>query len=122
MLQTRSFKIRIAVAINWLVLFIFVASVFGFLSFKNAYGLFLASVTAFIALGIFKRVNWGYFAAAPWGLACFQLAKQGYEFQTLKREVMTIGFILIPICVFLHEILAKKNNLLSQESAHHDEK
>ena len=117
MQQETSLKIRIAIALNWLVLFILIASILGFLSFQNVYGLFLASVTTLISVGIFKRLTWGYFAAAAWGLACFQLAKQGYEFQSVKREVMTIGFVLIPISVFLHEILAKKNKTLSQKSA-----
>ncbi|RYD73452.1 MAG: hypothetical protein EOP55_17015 [Sphingobacteriales bacterium] len=49
-----------------------------------------------------------YFAAAAWGLACYQLAKQGYEFKQIRHQVMALGFIIIPIALFLHEVLAKK--------------
>lgn len=93
--------------LNVFLLMILLASIAGFISFLNIYGLFLACVTAVIAWGVFKHQRWGYFAAAAWALACYQLAKQGYEFQSIKRHVMMLGFALIPIALFLHETLGK---------------
>lgn len=97
----------VANVLNVALLIILVASIAGFISFLNIYGLFLASVTAVIAWGVFKQQRWGYFAAAAWALACYQLAKQGYEFQSIKRHVMLLGFTLIPVALFLHETLGK---------------
>lgn len=97
----------VASVLNVALLIILVASIAGFISFFNIYGLFLACVTATIAWGVFKQQRWGYFAAAAWALACYQLAKQGYEFQSIKRHVMMLGFALIPLALFLHETLGK---------------
>lgn len=97
----------VANVLNGLLLIVLVASIAGFISFLNIYGLFLACVTAAIAWGVFKQQRWGYFAAAAWALACYQLAKQGYEFQSIKRHVMMLGFALIPVALFLHETLGK---------------
>lgn len=97
----------VASVLNVALLIILVASIAGFISFFNIYGLFLACVTATITWGVFKQQRWGYFAAAAWALACYQLAKQGYEFQSIKRHVMMLGFALIPLALFLHETLGK---------------
>lgn len=102
--------------LNWVLLFLLVTSVVGFLSFKNAYGVFLASATALIAFGVYKNYAFGYFAAAAWGLAAYQLAKEGYEFQEIKRYVMMTGFVVIPVALFLHEMLAKQKNKNAQKS------
>lgn len=93
--------------LNVALLVILVSSVAGFISFFNIYGLFLACVTAVIAWSVFKHWRWGYFAAAAWGLACYQLAKQGYEFQSIKRHAMMIGFMVVPVALFLHETLGR---------------
>lgn len=93
--------------LNLFLLMILLASIAGFISFLNIYGLFLACVTAAVAWGVYKHRRWGYFAAAAWALACYQLAKQGYEFQSIKRHVMILGFTLIPVALFLHETLGK---------------
>lgn len=98
------------------LLCLLLASVAGFLSFVNAYGVFLASVTALITFSVYKNHRFGYFAAAAWGLACFQLAKQGYEFQDVKRHVMIAGFVVIPVALFLHEVLAKPKAKNAQKS------
>lgn len=97
----------VANILNVLLLIVLVAATAGFISFLNIYGLFLACVTAAITWGVFKQQRWGYFATAAWALACYQLAKQGYEFQSIKRHVMMLGFALIPIALFLHETLGK---------------
>jgi hypothetical protein len=107
---------RVAQVLNIALLLLLMVSVAGFFSFANVYGAFLALVTASIAWGVFKHNRWGYFAAAAWGLACYQLAKQGYEFQAIKRHVMIIGFCVIPVALFLHETLAK----LPSKSAQND--
>jgi hypothetical protein len=97
----------VASVLNWLLVIVLSVATVGFISFANAYGFFLAAVTAVIAWFCYKHNRWGYFAAAAWALACYQLAKQGYEFQSIKRQVMIAGFILIPVALFLHETLAK---------------
>jgi hypothetical protein len=106
----------IAKFLNWILLVLLVVSVVGFLSFKNAYGIFLASVTALIAMGVYKHKALAYFAAAAWGLGAYQLAKEGYEFQSVKRYVMMTGFMVIPVALFLHEILGKKDKKNAQKS------
>ena len=106
----------IANFLNWALLLLLVISVAGFLSFQNAYGLFLASVTALIAFGVYKNNAIAYFAAAAWGLAAYQLAKEGYEFQQLKHYVMMAGFVVIPVALFLHEMLAKRKDKNAQKS------
>lgn len=99
--------IIVARILNWLLLLILIAAVVGFISFANAYGFFLAAVTTAIAWFCYRHNRWGYFAAAAWALACYQLAKQGYEFQSIKRHVMILGFAIIPLALFLHETLGK---------------
>lgn len=98
----------VAHLLNGLLIAILVLATFGFVSFGNLYGLFLALVSSLIAFGVYKRNRWAYFSAAAWGLACYQLAKQGYEFQSIKRYAMVIGIFLVPVALFLHEVLAKK--------------
>lgn len=97
----------VARVLNWLLLLILIAAVAGFISFANVYGFFLAIVTAAIAWFCYQHNRWGYFAAAAWALACYQLAKQGYEFQSIKRHVMIAGVAIIPLALFLHETLGK---------------
>ncbi len=106
----------IAKILNWALLLILLLSVVGFLSFKNAYGVFLASVTALIALAVYKTKAIGYFAAAAWGLGAYQLAKQGYEFQAIKHYIMLAGFLVIPVALFLHEILARRKDKNAHKS------
>lgn len=97
-----------AQVLNVLLVAILIVATLGFVSFGNLYGLFLALVSSLIAFGVYKHNRWAYFSAAAWALACYQLAKQGYEFQSIKRYVMILGFFLVPVALFLHETLAKK--------------
>jgi hypothetical protein len=106
----------VARALNGGLLIILVASIAGFISFLNIYGLFLACVTSAVAWGVYKHQRWGYFAAAAWALACYQLAKQGYEFHSIKRQVMIVGFLLIPVALFLHEILGRSSAKVAQNN------
>lgn len=112
--------LRFAYLLNFVLLALLVTAVAGFISFANLYGFFLALVTALIAWGIFKCNRWGYFSAAAWGLACYQLAKQGYEFHAIKRQVMILGFCVIPAALFLHEMLAKVPSKSAEETAKND--
>jgi hypothetical protein len=107
---------KTAQVLNGALLILLIVSVGGFLSFQNIYGFFLASVTALIAYGISKKAAIAYFAAAAWGLACYQLAKQDYEFQLIKHYVMLVGIVVIPIALFLHEVLARKKDVTAQKS------
>lgn len=110
---------KVLIVANILNVFLFlvlVMAIAGFISFANAYGFFLAAVTTAISWGVFKHRRWGYFAAAVWALACYQLSKQGYEFQAVKREVMILGFCLIPVALFLHETLGKKAVSVAQDN------
>ncbi|MES2826199.1 MAG: hypothetical protein V4732_21580 [Pseudomonadota bacterium] len=102
--------------LQWTLIILLMASTLGFLSFTNIYGLFLASITAFIAWGTHKNKQWAYFSAAAWGLACYQLAKQGYEFQTVKYLVMIFGILVIPAALFLHEILGGQKAVSAPKS------
>ena len=108
--------ITTAKILNWILLLLLSASVVGFFTFKNVYGIFLASVTALIAFGVYKKNAFAYFSAAAWGLAAYQLAKEGYEFQTIKHAVMLIGILVIPVALFLHEILGKSHKESAQKS------
>jgi membrane-bound ClpP family serine protease len=113
-------RIKIATGLHWVLLLILALSVLGFLSFQNAYGFFLAGVTALIALGVYKNKSVGYFAAAAWGLAVYQLAKEGYEFQIIKHYAMVLGLAVIPLALFLHEILARSKHKNAAKSAKKD--
>ena len=103
--------------LKWLLFALLTASVVGFLSFMNIYGLFLASITAFFSWGVYKNKRWAYFVTAAWGLACYQLAKQGYEFQEIKHLVMILGVVVIPVAVFVHEILAKQDTQIRNKAS-----
>ena len=110
-------KIIIAAAmLNALLLLLLIAATAGFLSFANFYGVFLATVSAVLAWGVFKNNSKAYFGAAVWGLACFQLAKQGYEFQMIKNQVMLLGVLVIPSALFLHEVLGKPSKITGKNA------
>jgi len=111
----------IAKILNGALLLLLLASIGGFLSFANIYGVFLALVTGLLAWGVFENYGKAYFAAAAWGLACFQLAKQGYEFQAIKHYVMPVGMLIIPIAIFLHEILGKGRDERTRKSDTHEQ-
>lgn len=95
--------------LNIFLMLALLAAVLGFLSFANAYGIFLAAVTTIILVGVWQHKRWGYFASAAWALACYQLAKQGYEFEDIKHWVMLAGFMVIAVAIYLHEKLGKKS-------------
>jgi hypothetical protein len=101
--------------LNSLLLIILSLATLGFLSFTNIYGVFWAIVTVVIAVGVYQEKRWAYFACAAWALACYQLAKQGYEFENIKRWVMILGFVVIGLAIYLHEKLGKLSSKHPQE-------
>jgi len=107
---------KFSLLLNYLVLALFLVAISTFITIGYPVGYFLALVAVVISWGVWKQFAWGYFAAAAFGLACFQLAKQGYQFQTLKREAMTLGILMIPIAIFLHEQLAKPKSRPDSDS------
>lgn len=108
---------KVARVVELLLLALLMLSTIGFLTFQNFYGVFWAIVTAIIAGGVCVRKRWAYFACAAWGLACYQLAKQGYEFADFKRYVMISGFLVVVAAIFLHEKLGKKSAKPADEDA-----
>jgi hypothetical protein len=100
---------KFALLLNYLIIGLFLVAVLTFVTFGHIVGYFMAFIALIIAFSLCKQYRWGYFAAAAFGLACFQLAKQGYQFQTLKREAMTLGVLLIPVAIFLHETLTRSD-------------
>ena len=106
-------SLLIAKSLNIVLLAILLLATLGFISFANAYGAFWAVVTLVIAGGVFRYQRWGYFASAAWALACYQLAKQEYEFESIKSWVMLAGFLVIALSVYLHEALGKKRKTQS---------
>ena len=106
--------------LNWLLLVIMLAVVPQFIAQFSLYGFFLALVSCVLALGIFLHKRWAYFGAAAWGLAWFQLAKQGLEFVNFKHEAMTLGVLVIPVALFLNEKIAKKSTNEAQVKDEND--
>src|SRR5690606_8718633 len=100
-------------SLNILLLIILILATLGFISFANAYGVFWAAVTLVITGGVFKYKRWGYFASAAWALACYQLAKQEYEFEAIKSWVMLAGFLVVALSIYLHETLGRKRETMS---------
>ncbi|MDO3388565.1 hypothetical protein QWI17_22145 [Gilvimarinus sp. SDUM040013] len=70
--------------------------------------IFAALVTLGIAFFVFKRQRWGYFSAAAWGLACYQLAKEELAFEVVKRPAMLGGFAVVVIALVLHEVFCRR--------------
>lgn len=69
---------------------------------------FGALVTLVVAYFVFKRQRWGYFAAAAWGLACYQLAKEELALEVVKRPAMLGGFAVVVVALVLHEIFCRR--------------
>lgn len=107
----------IAKALNILLQLILLVSLLGFISFANFYGAFWAAVTGVILYGVNRQQRWAYFACAAWALACYQLAKQGYEFESIKRWVMLLGFLVIGLAIYLHETLGKQAKANSEQES-----
>ncbi|WP_341936670.1 hypothetical protein [Marinimicrobium sp. C2-29] len=79
-----------------------------FVTNTTGYGLLLGPIAWVIAVGVFRHFRWAYFAAAVWALACYQLAKEGLEFELLKRAVMVLSIPLVVLAIYLHETLGRR--------------
>ncbi|WP_111641398.1 hypothetical protein [Marinimicrobium alkaliphilum] len=87
-------------------LLVLVAS--GYLSAVSIYGAMLALISAGVAVGVFLQQRWAYFASAVWGLAGYQLAKEGLDFEWVKRSVMISGIVIVALSIYLHERLGRR--------------
>lgn len=101
-------KRRLDLALNVLLILCLLAAGAVFLVYSQGYGLLLAPVGWAVAAGVFRRWRWAYFASAVWALACYQLAKEGLEFDLLKRGVMILSIPLVVLSIYLHEVLARR--------------
>ena len=70
--------------------------------------IFGALLTSVIAVLVLRRNRWGYFAAAAWGLACYQIAKEGFALADIKRLAMIGGVVVSVASVYLHEIFCRR--------------
>ncbi len=94
------------------LLLLWLLSAAGFLAAElRVETVFAAVATLVIAWFVFKRQRWGYFAAAAWGLACYQLAKEGLALELVKRPAMLGGFVVVMIALFLHEVFCRRPNI-----------
>jgi len=57
-----------------------------------------------LSLGVARRWLWAYFGAAVWALACYQLAKEGLDFESIKSWVMALALPLLVLSLYLHEV------------------
>lgn len=79
-----------------------------FFTLNNASGYLVALVALVTAVVLQTRKMWSYFAAGVLGVACFQLAKIGFEFAFEPRVAMMTGALVIPLAIFLSVKLGQK--------------
>lgn len=103
-------KLRIAHFLNALLLLWLLASAGVLAAELKVQTVFAAVLTLVIVVFVFKRVRWGYFAAAAWGLACYQLAKEGLALEPVKRAAMLGGFSVVVVALYLHEVFCRRPN------------
>lgn len=84
-----------------------VAALFYFMSL-GIVEVFLGLVCAGLAVAVFKRQSFGYFALAAFSFGVFWLAKTGQPFAGPKGPVMGIGITLMVLALVIHEQLAKR--------------
>ncbi|WP_339897410.1 hypothetical protein [uncultured Gilvimarinus sp.] len=101
-------KRKIPPLLNALLLLWLIASAGVLASELKAATVFAAALTLVIAVFVWKRQRWGYFTAAAWGLACYQLAKEGLALEQVKRPAMLGGFFVVIIALYLHEIFCRR--------------
>lgn len=85
-----------------------------FFSLNDLSGYLVATVALITAGFIQTRRMWSYFAAGVLGVACFQLAKLGFEFSFEPRVSMMAGALVIPLAIFLSVKLGRTNKDESQ--------
>lgn len=83
--------------------------------YTQSYGLLLGGIAWGLALGVVKRWLWAYFGTAVWALACYQLAKEGLDFQAIKSWVMALALPLLVLSLYLHEVQRYRTRKLPPE-------
>ncbi len=87
-----------------ITLLLAMVTVAGYLIFQNYVPKFFAAAATFVIVYFtFKKNRWGYFATAAWGLACYQMAKEGFAFDDIRRWVMIGSIAVIIVAFVLHE-------------------
>jgi len=71
--------------------------------------LIIAAITLVLLVLVLRRQRWGYFGAAMWGLASYQLAKEGWLLADIKRLAMVSGMVVVVVSVLLHEIFCRRS-------------
>jgi len=104
-----SSKALVQTGLNSLLILCLVGLSILFLAYTSGYGLLLAPVAWVIAFFVFKQKRWGYFCAAVWSLACYQLAKEGLDFEMVRRIVMMLSIPLVVLSIYLHETLGRQS-------------
>lgn len=105
--MTRARKITGLVLNTALVLWLVLACLY-LAAVLTLQSVFAATVTLVLLVLVLRRERWGYFAVAAWGLACYQLAKEGLMFADVKRLAMLGGMATVVISIVLHEIFYRK--------------
>ncbi|BFM22246.1 hypothetical protein [Gilvimarinus japonicus] len=109
-------KSKIPHLLNALLLLWLLASAGVLASELKIQTVFAAVLTLVIAVFVWKRMRWGYFAAAAWGLACYQLAKEGLALEQVKRPAMLGGFAVVIIALYLHEVFCRRPKIKQSSS------
>jgi len=102
-------KAIVQTGLNGLLILCLVGLSLLFLAYTSGYGLLLAPVAWVIAYFVFQKKRWGYFCAAVWALACYQLAKEGLDFELVRRIVMMLSIPMVVLSVYLHETLGRQS-------------
>lgn len=102
-------KAIVNTGLNGLLILCLVGLSILFLAYTSGYGLLLAPFAWVIAFFVFRQKRWGYFSAAVWSLACYQLAKEGLDFELVRRIVMMLSIPLVVLSIYLHETLGRRS-------------
>ncbi|WP_049723243.1 hypothetical protein [Gilvimarinus polysaccharolyticus] len=108
-------KTAIAHLLNALLLLWLIASAGVLAGELTIQTVFAAALTLAIAVCVWRRMRWGYFAAAAWGLACYQLAKEGLALEHVKRPAMLGGFAVVIVTLYLHEVFCRRASITPSE-------
>lgn len=100
---------QLPVYLNYFLILMLVLLGISFVFLLTFYSLALAVVAFALAIGVYRRNRWAYFASAVWALACYQLAKEGLALDEYKRALMVLCIPLVVLSIYLHEKLGRKN-------------
>ncbi len=94
-------------ALNALLLAILVLSAGSFFWLGEGYDPWLALAALSMSVGVALHNRWTYFAAAVWGLAVYQLAREGLALEFAPRPLMVLGLVTVALSLYLHERLGR---------------